>query len=243
MERLSFMNGITQIKSNSKCDIVVNEILAKIVRGEYKEGDRLPPESTWIEALGVSRVTVREAFKKLNAIGVVSIRQGKGSFVNQIDLGTLMKPLFSLVVFDSLSINQIYDARLYIEAGNASLASINRTEDELASLKDLIDRMRVAVREYDEENFTELDSAFHMTIGEASKNAILLGAYTTIRNILKGYIRRTNYSREAVKTSLDYHIKIVELIEAGNAQRAGEVMKIHIEASKQFLLAQLQKDA
>jgi Transcriptional regulators len=236
------MAEIRQIKSKTKCDLVVEEMLSMIIKGEYKEGQRLPPENVFIESFGVSRITVREAFKKLNTIGVITIRQGEGTFVNKANMGTLMKPLYSMVAFDKITINQIYDARLYIEAGNASLAAINRSTEDLAKLKAWVEKMHFAVAEHDEDGFTNLDSIFHTSIAEISRNDILLGAYSIIKSILVSYIKRTNYSRETIKTSLDCHIKIVDFIEAQNAEEAGKAMKMHIETSKQSLLAQLNEE-
>ncbi len=234
------MAGITRIKSKTKCDTVVDAMLSMIINGEYIQGQRLPSENVFMDSFGVSRVTVREAFKKLNSMGVVMIRQGEGTFVNRVDMSTLMKPLFSMIAFDRMSINQIYDARLYIEAGTAHLAAMNRTDMELCHLKELIEKMRTVVEENNGDNFSELDADFHLAIGEASRNDILLGAYITIKSILKGYIKRTNYSKETVRTSFHYHERLVELMEAQNANETEAVMKAHVESSKASLLAQLE---
>lgn len=234
------MAGITRIKSKTKCDTVVDAVLSMIVHGEYIQGQKLPPENVYMESFGVSRVTVREAFKKLNTMGVVMIRQGEGTFVNRVDMGTLMKPLFSMIAFDRMSIQQIYDARFYIEAGTAHLAALNRTDADLADLEELIGQMRIAVAEFDRDRFTDLDALFHLAIGKASKNDILMGAYITIKSILKGYIERTNYSRETVRASFDYHTRIVRLLDEQNADEAEAAMKSHIESSRKSLLAQLE---
>lgn len=234
------MSGITRIKSKTKCDTVVDAMLAMIINGEYAQGQRLPAETVLMESFGVSRVTVREAFKKLHTMGVVLIRQGEGTFVNRIDMGTMMKPLFAMITFDKMSVNQIYDARLFIEAGTCALAAINRTDSQLAFLKELVGKMRIAVSDADSEAFSDLDAEFHLAIGEASKNDILLGAYITIKSILKGYIKKTNYARSTVRTSLDFHAGIVELLESGNAIEAEAMMRRHIESSKKSLIRQLE---
>ena len=236
------MAGITRIKSKTKCDTVVDAMLSMIINGEYTQGQRLPSENVFMESFGVSRVTVREAFKKLNSMGVVTIRQGEGTFINRVDMSTLMKPLFSMIAFDRLSVSQIYDARLYIESGTAHLAALNRTDRELDDLKDLVGKMRKAVEENDGDRFSDLDAAFHLAIAEASGNDILLGTYITIKSILKGFIKRTNYSRETVRASLLFHAGIVEWIGAQKAEEAENVMKSHVEASKKSLLAQLTNE-
>ena len=75
-----------KIKSKSKCDLLTEEIIGQIVQGVYRPGDKLPPENELIAAYQVSRVTVRESLKKLSAMGIVSICQGDGTFINHFNL-------------------------------------------------------------------------------------------------------------------------------------------------------------
>jgi len=112
----------------TKCDYVVEQLKERIISGEYKSGDQLPPEAALCELFGVSRITVREALKKLNMMGLVEIKQGKGTFVKSADLGIYMKPLLQLVDFDEIDVETIYTAREYIEGSIAYLAARNRTE-------------------------------------------------------------------------------------------------------------------
>ena len=83
----------------TKCDYVVEQLKESIISGEFKSGDQLPPEGALCEKFGVSRITVREALKKLNMMGLVEIKQGKGTFVKTVDLGLFMKQLFQLIYF------------------------------------------------------------------------------------------------------------------------------------------------
>jgi GntR family transcriptional repressor for pyruvate dehydrogenase complex len=229
-----------KVRTKTKCDILADEILSMIAQGVYKEGDKLPPENYFVENFGVSRVTVRESFKKLDSLGVVAIRQGEGTFVNRIGLDTMVKPLLSAVVLDKLNVNQIYDARLFVEVGNARLAARNRTDEELAELKEMVEQMSIARDKYNNDAFSELDAEFHEFIGRISRNYILLTMYTTVKDILHSYIKRTNLSREAVEGSLKHHIKIVRFIEERNEVAVGLAMEEHVGFAKQRLLEQLE---
>lgn len=229
------------IKSKTKCDIVVEEILAMVVRGEYGENEKLPPEQYFVERFGVSRVTVREAFKRLNMLGVVSICQGKGTFVTKVDLGTVMQPLFSAIVLDNLSIEQIYGARIYVESGTACLAAKNATEEELKELDRLLDQMGHIVLSRDAVRFCEMDIIFHEFIGEISRNHILLATYKTIEDVLGNYITGNNLSMEIIECSHEYHKKIVTAIKSGNEREAREMMEKHIKLTQNSLIEYLSK--
>ena len=221
--------------------MVVDEILSKIIKGEYKDGDRLPPENVLTEGFGVSRVTIREAFKKLNTMGVVAIRQGEGTYVNRMDMGTFMRPLLPLVAFDELSINMIYEARLYIESGTVALMAKRHRSEETAYLQKLLAKMQVTVEEHDSNTFTKWDSDFHYTIGKASKNDILLGTYTTIMSILHGYISRTNLTYKTVEKSYEYHVAITDAIMQKDSVKAEGLMREHINHSKISLIRDLKE--
>ena len=88
------MEPLNQKKPVSKCDYVVEHLKDKIISGTYRDGDQLPTEPQLCEQYGVSRITIREALKKLNMMGLVDIRQGKGTFVKTVDLSVFMLPLF-----------------------------------------------------------------------------------------------------------------------------------------------------
>ena len=98
------------MNARSKCTMIVDDVLAKIVNRVYEAGDRLPPENELCEMYGVSRVTIRESLKKLEMMDVISIEQGRGTFVKKYNLGNFMQPMFNLIDFGSFDIRTIYDA-------------------------------------------------------------------------------------------------------------------------------------
>ena len=231
------------IKSKTKCDIVVEEILAMIVRGEYSENEKLPPEQYFVERFGVSRVTVREAFKRLNMLGVVSIYQGKGTFVKKVDLGTVMQPLFSAIVLDNLSVSQIYDARIYVESGTACLAARNASDKEIEGLEELLEEMDLIVKRRDAVRFCEMDIVFHEMIGKCSGNHIMLATYKTLKDVLGNYITGNILSMKIVECSHSYHKKIIEALKNRDEKAARETMEKHIELTRDSLIEYLDENS
>lgn len=230
----------TASQSKTKCDIVVDEILSMIAKGVYKENDKLPPERYFVEYFGMSRVTIRESFKKLSMLGVIRIKQGEGTFVNQVNLSTMMQPLFSSIVLDNLSVAQIYDARLYVESGMTRLAVKNASPEEIDKLKEKIREMDVEVANNDTARFSQLDITFHEYIAEISGNHILATTYKTIKNILTKYIATSNLSAKTVAESQKYHRAIVAAIQERDEQKAGTLMEKHVELTKENLIQRIQ---
>ena len=114
-------------KKKYKYDIVADQILEEIRKGRWKVGDRLPPEAELALEFCVSRVCLREGLKKLNVLGIVKIMQGDGTYVNEVNPSEFMKPLFNLLTVTENDIDEIYNARLFVESGACRLAAKNRT--------------------------------------------------------------------------------------------------------------------
>ena len=75
------LDGFEYLKKQDIKEQVFQQLLSKIQSGEWKPGEKLPSENELTKAMGVSRITVREAIQKLVAINLVETYQGKGSFV------------------------------------------------------------------------------------------------------------------------------------------------------------------
>ncbi len=232
---------IEKIKTKNKCDAVTEEIINLIVGKTFKPGERLPPENELVEMFGVSRVTVRESLKRLSTMGIVSIYQGDGTFVNSFNLQNYMKPLFSMMVLSELSLEQLYDARIYVEAGTASMAAKNRKPEHIVQLRQMLARQGETVEKEDGLAFTELDGAFHLKIGEAADNEILMSAYMLIKDILKHYLKKTNRYEAVMQNSLRFHGEIVDAIESRDCDSAESLMRNHIITAKQALQDMLKE--
>ena len=229
---------IGKIKAKTKCDLTTEAILSMLASGAYKAGDRLPPEGELMELFAVSRVTLREALKRLNTMGVVTIRQGDGTYVQNPDVKNVVQPVISGMVVQSLSINELYDARMFIEVGMVRLAARNRKKEDMEALRKLLLGMEKTMDPFDSAEFSALDGMFHEMIGKLSGNHVLLSTYTALRELIRYYISRTNISFETAKTSLFHHSQIVGYIEAGNEYLAGVTMEQHVDHAKRALLAQ-----
>ena len=226
------------MNAKSKCTMIVDDILAKIVNRVYEAGDRLPPENELCEMYGVSRVTIRESLKKLEMMDVISIEQGRGTFVKKYNLGNFMQPMFNLIDFGSFDIRTIYDARLYIETGACRLAAENRTDADIDELRALIEEMRL-IKESGEGKamipLQEVDTRFHICVARASGNEILKAAVINLEKISMACAERIHKSHAVMDTAIDEHKQIYEAIVARDPDAAERAIVNHTLASKAFL--------
>lgn len=228
--------SIRKIVRKTKCDLVVDEVVSMIVTGTYKEGDRLPPENILCEKFGVSRVTLRESFKKLNMMGVLTIKQGEGTFITQTDMSMFLKPLLSSFIFGNIEINELYEARLFVESGTVALAARHRTVEDIKQLRALLAQMLIVLEDENIEEYGKLDTEFHDCIGRVGKNSVLLLIYQNVKDIFNGYIMRTSLSLGRIKESYKTHDQIVDAIQNRNEKLAIELMQEHINGASKYLL-------
>ena len=227
--------------TKSKCDRVVDDIVSKIVNRIYVVGDRLPTEAELCRAYDVSRVTVRESLKKLQMMGMISIEQGRGTFVKKTSLGSFMQPMFNLIDFGEFDIMTIYTARQYVETGTSRLAALNRTDEDLRVLDDLMAQMRFLRRAVDAPSMNTLqdvDTQFHIRVAAASRNEILRAAVVNLEMISAACAERIHKSHAVMDEVIADHGRILEAIRNRDPDAAEAAMTAHTQRSGQFLLRQ-----
>ena len=216
------------------CDRLVEVIQNKILTGEYKPGDRLPSENEFAESHGISRFSVREALKKLDSMGLITVQQGKGSYINTITPVSYMKPLLPMLMVSDHEIEQVLYARLPIEMQTANLAAQKAGPEHISRLVELMRQMELALYNDNQDEYNDLDLKYHMCIAEASGNPILYEILDILHDLLNKQIIRTSGSASRNR-SIKRHRMLLDAIENGESNLASEIMRLHIEDSIRFM--------
>lgn len=220
----------------TKSEFVAEQLKKKIISGEYASGDKLPVEAELCQVFGVSRITVREAMKKLSTMGLVEIKQGKGTFVKSVDLGVFMKPLFQLVEYSEINIETIYTARELIEGGIARLAAVNRSKEDVARMENVLQNIRYCYEQGDLEGCYQCDVDFHMALAKAAGNPILLATMEVLQDIDNACVKRYDKYLVGYEGSNKEHKDVLEAVINQDPKRAQEAMCLHARNSKTILL-------
>ena len=147
---------------------VAGQVTDLVARGEFKPGDRLPPERDLAKLLGVSRPIVREAMIALEMAGLVEVRVGAGAFVtDKASNGAANGRMFEGVGSSPL---QLVAARRVIEPEVAALAAMMARPEDIAGIAETIAMIAAA---QDTPAHRSADHLFHVRIGIASHNGIL----------------------------------------------------------------------
>ncbi|WP_406677179.1 FadR/GntR family transcriptional regulator [Moorella sp. ACPs] len=219
---------------------IVQQIKDLIGKGNLKPGDRLPPERELSERLGVSRASVREALSALAAMGVIDIRPGEGTFVQNIRYGAIVEPLAMALLLDRQEAMELLEARQALEGEAAYLAARRAGPQDLEKMAGILKEM-----ERDLRNGTlgeEADLRFHLAIAEAARNSVLARLMHTVSDTMRQALRT---SRQRLYTTpgnqellFEQHKRIYEAIKAHTPRDARRAICQHLR----FVERELQKE-
>jgi GntR family transcriptional regulator, transcriptional repressor for pyruvate dehydrogenase complex len=135
------------VRAPKTAELIATLYRRRIVRGELRPGDTLPSEQQLMEQFGVSRPTLREAFRILEAEDLISVKRGSrgGARVTQPSLSVAARYVGLLLQVQGTTIADVYEARMVLEPACARLLARRRTKQDLADLNACIDELRGAV--------------------------------------------------------------------------------------------------
>ena len=205
----------------------------EIESGDLSPGTRLPTEQELSEKFGVSRNVVREAIAQLRADGMIEARQGIGAFVLAPEQRAAIRiDREALKIGDNME--RLFELRRILEVESAVLAAERRTETHLAAIKTALDRMSGEERWQD--GSIEADLLFHREIARATGNGYIHTFISFICEQIRQtihYARLTNPLHDLVEVNVAEHVRIYEMLVAGDPLGAGEAMRRHITGAAQ----------
>lgn len=205
-------------------DKVVDAILDKVQNGEIQLGEKLKPEDELAEELGVSRTSIREAIQKLKAIGVVKVKQGKGSFLCEEPSLESIRNVLPVVLMSTCSSEDVtknlLQVRLILEPKVARLAAKKISDKKLNRLKQHIENLTRSAENRDAEAFFEHDLAFHLSLAEAADNPVLFFIIKTLKTIMFKQFEDVYSEVGFNESSIDFHRELFEALEDGDQDRA-----------------------
>lgn len=232
-------NGSGRIRVPKTSELVADQIRAQIVRGELTEGDSLPPEGTLMATLGISRPTLREAFRILEAENLISVVRGSrsGARVHQPSTELVSRYAGYVLQAQGTTIADLYVARLAIEPTVVRwLATAKGQTPGFARLKQVLADLDAMLKEEGYAEFVDNVSHFHQTLVEATGNKTLSFMNRMLLNL--GRHHQNDYQRRHPRTTEDKYKslragfksfeKLVTMIEAGDVEGAVAHWRLHL---------------
>ena len=225
-------------------EIIYEEIKERIVRRVLKPGDRLPSEKQLMEMFRRSRPTIREALRMLSSNGYIRTVPGSsGSIVLEMTEKNMEQVITDALQVNVISLAEMAEYRLTLEAAVAEWAATRSTEEELTEIRDVLNEMKSSIDS--DVNFAQLDTDFHKSIAKAAHNKIASVMINTAAQINMGFmeeklLRTSETARKKMRQRVYcQHLAIYEAVASGKADAARENMIVHMHS----FLKDLQPDA
>lgn len=195
--------------------------------GNFRDGDKLPPERALAESFGVSRSSVREAIRALAEKGLLESRHGDGTYVRVPDMEPLKTAILEAVDSEGLLFDEVMEYRKLVEPAIAELAALRRTPEQLGKLKIIAcDQQR---RLMAGENDGDLDARFHLTLAECTGNRVFIDTISRLNELYAGGRTPDLRDVEWREFSLSSHLRIIDALERQSPEDARKELDKHID--------------
>lgn len=206
-------------------EIVYEELKRQILVGEIAPGTRMM-EVELADVMGVSRTPVREAIRKLEKEGLVTIEPRKGAYASNISIKDMV---------------DVLEVRQGLEGMAAAIASGRITQQQKEELLNIVDKYKAAVEAANIEEIIKYDEAFHSQIISISGNKTLMQVFSIVQELALRfrYIYYDDFNR--YESMPREHQLIEEAIMSGNADKARVAAGDHVSKLKEFILDEGEK--
>ena len=208
------------VKQESVVSRVIERIKEALMEKELQPGDYLPTETELTASLGVSKTSLREAIKMLQALGIVEVRRGHGTKIREHFGGNIIDPLVFQLILASGQTQDIIDFRIMFEPAY-SLMAMNRTnQTDIDRIAATIDDLESAIQS--NRQTAREDLAFHLEILRSTHNPLVIRVGETIMELFKVSIGYT--IRHHPEIALRDHKRIFEAFREKNEERVTEAI-------------------
>jgi len=204
-----------------------------ILDGTLPPGRPLPGERLLAARFGVSRGSIRDAFRMLETIGLLETRHGQGTFPRELDVTGLVAPLASILTYRRDLREELLDVRRMFEPAVARAAAARVTEDDLADLQRILETQR---RKLKAGGSTLMeDTAFHSVLARATRNRVVMRIMETLNDLLVESRKLTLKQKGRPERSIRGHEAVVAALRRRDPDAAARAMHTHIDQIAEVL--------
>ena len=229
----------TRIRVPKTSEIVADHFRGQIVRGQLQEGDFLPPEGQLMASLGISRPTLREAFRILEAESLISVVRGSrtGAKVHRPSVELVSRYAGYVLQSQGTTVTDLYEARLAIEPHVVRRLATKRDPTAIRRLRAEVERQTALIKQERIADYILSVTDFHRALVEETRNNTLSFLNQLMLHLLAAH--QVDFHRRH-PTPPEQHIKslaaatrsfskLIDLIEAGDVDAAIAHWRLHLK--------------
>lgn len=230
-----------KIKPRKISDVILERLEQLIVEGSFAPGQKLPPERELAKQFDVSRPSLREAIQKLEAKGLVSRKQGGGTFVNEGWQTGLSDPLMSLLASHDESQYDLLEFRHALEGISAYYAALRGTDNDFNVIEEAHAAIDAAQKDSDVSAEAKAVQGFYLAIAEASHNVVLLHLVRGLSQLLEENVEQNLKilaQKQGISGQVNGHRQnLLNAIVKGQPELARSACNEHLAFIEEALLA------
>ncbi len=224
---------LAPIKSRKIYEDILGQLRQLIATGQLKSGDKLPTERDLALRFMVSRTSVREALRALEAMGLIRSRPGEGTFVREITIETLIEPFASLIFAQKGTVLEILEARRLLEPLIAGLAAQRATAEDLQQMEAALAAQAAEVAAG--RSGAGGDKDFHYAIAVAAQNKVILRIVNAMVDLLSEVREEGLQLPGRPARTLAMHRQVLDAIRARDQAGAQRAMYDHLDSLEKLL--------
>jgi len=199
------------IEKRSRTEQVVDSIKDSIIKGEFKRGEKLPSEDALCGTLGVSRSTIREAFRVLQTMGYVELKPGRGAFAMDTDPRDIVN-IYRWFKESAPTLEEFTDVRRVLETLAIKKAIERANDSEIEKLKSINTAFLTEIKTGNSQEVSDLDERFHAQIFSMTRNSLLINLNKLVSVEFKKYRLMSFSIAENRQNAISPHNKIIDAI-------------------------------
>jgi GntR family transcriptional repressor for pyruvate dehydrogenase complex len=227
------------VRAPKMAELIATRLRTQVVLGQLVAGQVLPPEGVLMAQYGVSRPTLREAFRILETESLIEVRRGSrgGAHVLAPDLAVAARYVGLLLQVAGTTTSDVHEARTVLEPFCARKLAQRRTPEDLAALRSCIAELQEAISSTpDPHHWSALTYRFHELVLQLSGSNTLAVQGGVLQDIVARHLAVTvsrNFddpaTRQDFRRTVRSYSKLVDLVEQADADGAERHWRSHLQ--------------
>jgi DNA-binding FadR family transcriptional regulator len=228
------MFEVKAVKKITVTEQIMEQIAGLITSGQLLPGVQLPNERDLADKFQVTRGRVREALRALSLVGLITIKAGEGSFVNEKWVPLSSETIVWMYHSEIHNLDEVYAARRLIESEVYLTAASHATEEEIAHLNSLLQLLAQSKDDINPTAFLDLLDKFDLYMGDISRNGIYAKLMQTIVHLRRETSLKLLSVPGAIHNSVEMRSSLMQSFLSKDPKKIKDTLKSFFKNSKQF---------
>lgn len=219
---------LKNLKTQDLQGLIQEQLKLYIIENGMKSGDPFSTEYDLAEKLGISRTAIREALKKLEALGIIEVKIGVGRFIREFNFEVILKGLPYNLEMDIKNFREILEVRFCLESWFIAKDINKFTKESIARSKEILKKLEFQVlNNFKEKELVETHSQFHCTLYKNSDNSLLINLIKIFSTIQRNLTLLHGYKTKDRNLFIRQHKLLLEAIEKRDSRLAQKILEEH----------------